>query len=339
MKLKKLDQQVMVITGATSGIGLATARKAAKAGAKLVLAARNEEALKWVVGELAHEGGEATHVVADVGDEKQVRRIALAELQRFGGFDTWVNNAGISIYGRTEEVQREDQRRLFDTNFWGVVHGSMVALEHLRERGGALINIGSEVSDVPLPLQGIYAASKHAVKGFTDSLRIELEQDDVPVSVTLIKPAAIDTMYVAHARNYLKVEPSLPPPVYAPALVADAILYAAQFPQRDMYVGGAAKLASAMGRVAPRFLDRFLGGVSMRQQQTSTPAQNRADALYAPAEDLKESQGLDRRVHRVSPYTRAAMHPKTTTALLIGAGLAIAALWRAKPGRLRFRFR
>ncbi|MGE5623098.1 MAG: SDR family NAD(P)-dependent oxidoreductase, partial [Bacillota bacterium] len=158
IRLKKLSEQVIVITGATSGIGLTTARRAAERGARVVLAARNEDALKQLTFELSKRGHEAVHVVADVGIEEDVRKIAQAAIQRFGGFDTWVNNAGISIFGRLEDVPLEDQRKLFQTNFWGVVHGSLVAVEHLKQRGGgAIINLGSEVSDRALPLQGAYS--------------------------------------------------------------------------------------------------------------------------------------------------------------------------------------
>ncbi|HYE06618.1 MAG TPA: SDR family NAD(P)-dependent oxidoreductase, partial [Planctomycetota bacterium] len=140
--LKPLAEQIMVITGASSGIGLATARLAAKAGAKLVLSSRNADALQKIVAEVQAAGGEAISVVADVADEKAVRQIADAAIAGFGGFDTWVNNAGVSIYGRITEVPVAEQRRVFETNYWGVVHGSREAAEHLRTRGGAIINVG-----------------------------------------------------------------------------------------------------------------------------------------------------------------------------------------------------
>jgi short-subunit dehydrogenase len=332
-KLKPLSEQVIVITGATSGIGLTTARRAAQRGAKLVLAARDEEALRELVVELQSKGADAIHVAADVSDEKQVRRIALAALQRHGGFDTWVNNAGVSIYGKLEDVHLEDQRRLFETNFWGVVNGSMVAVEHLKSRGGALINLGSEVSDTPLPLQGIYAASKHAVKGFTDSLRIELEHDRAPVSVTLVKPAAIDTMFTEHARNYMDREPSLPAPLYSPDVVADAILHAAENPIRDVYVGGAAKLNAAAAHFVPRLADWLMGALLFRQQKGPARPRNRADALYGPAGDMKQSIGIGKRVRRSSLYTSAVLHPVRSAAIALGSGLVVAAIWRAAARR------
>ena len=150
-------------------------------------------------------GRKATFVVADVSDESAIRRVAEDAVTRFGRIDTWINGAGVSVYGRLMDISLEDQRRLFDTNFWGVVIGSRVAVPYLRN-GGALINIGSVLSDRAIPLQGTYCASKHAVKGFTDSLRMELEHDRLPISVTLIKPYSIDTPYAEHAKNYLRHE-------------------------------------------------------------------------------------------------------------------------------------
>ena len=328
IRLKKISDQVIVITGATSGIGLTTARRAASRGAKLVLSARNEDALKQLVFELSKQGREVIHVVADVGIEEDVRRIAQAAIDRFGGFDTWVNNAGVSIFGRFEDVSMQDQRRLFQTNFWGVVHGSLVAIEHLKQHGGALINLGSEVSDRAVPLQGIYSASKHAVKGFTDSLRVELEEEQAPVSVTLIKPAAIDTMFVEHAKNYLEVEPKLPPPIYAPEIVADAILHAAEHVKRDIFVGGAAKLISSAGHYAPGMSDSYMRRFMFDQQKSGRPARDRSrHSLYEPGTDLQERQGYRGHVFESSLYTHASLRPGTMLALTAGTALAMIA-WR-----------
>ena len=174
--LKPLAAQVVVLTGATSGIGLATARKLSAEGAALVLVARNEAALRALADELKAKGRRAEFVVADVGDEGQLRHAAQKADAAFGGFDTWINDAGISIFGTIEDTPLEDQRKLFDTNYWGVVHGSKIAAEHLKARkgGGAIINVGSVLGDFPIPIQGVYSASKHAVKGFTNALRMEL---------------------------------------------------------------------------------------------------------------------------------------------------------------------
>ncbi|MGE5526818.1 MAG: SDR family oxidoreductase, partial [Rhodospirillaceae bacterium] len=292
LKLKPLREQTMVITGASSGIGLTTARRAAREGARLVLASRNGEALQELVNELNSEGCPAFYVIADVAHPQEVENIARAAIERFGGFDTWVNNAGVSIYGRIEDVPLEDHRRLFDTNFWGVVHGSLTAIRHLKQRGGALINVGSEVSEIAIPLQGMYSASKHAVKGFTDALRVELQAEKAPVSVTLIKPAGIDTMFVPHAKNYMKHEPKLPAPVYSPDVVADAIVFAAQHAKRDIFVGGAARLAASLAHFAPGMTDRYLSRFMLKQQQRDAPARPLNDnALHEAGLGLHQSPG------------------------------------------------
>src|SRR5690606_20726043 len=158
--------------------GLCTALLAAERGARLVLVARSANTLSDLVAQIRGIGGEAIDVVADVGERDEVLAVAQAAIRQFGRIDTWINDAGVSIYGRLDEVSELDSRRLFDTNFWGVVNGSLVALPHLKARGGALINVGSEVSEAAMPLQGMYVASKHAVKGFTDALRIEIEKVD-----------------------------------------------------------------------------------------------------------------------------------------------------------------
>lgn len=333
VKLKKLNEQTIVITGATSGIGLKTARMAAERGAKLVLAARNEEALQKLAGEINSSGGVSVSVVADVGNQEDVRKIAERAIEIFGGFDTWVNNAGVSIYGKFEEVSIKDQRQLFETNYWGVVHGSLAAANHLKTRGGALINIGSTLSDRAIPLQGAYCASKHAVKGFTDAFRMELEADDAPISVTLVKPAAIDTPYKDHAKNYLCVQPENPPPVYAPETVAETILYCAENPVRDVFVGAGGKMLSALGKYAPRTTDKIMEATMLDIQKSDKPADgNPNESLYESNDDrLRERGGYEGHVSESSLYTKASLHPVITgAALALGAGLAFSLLRRSR---------
>jgi short-subunit dehydrogenase len=332
IQLKKLNEQVIVITGATSGIGLVTARMAAGRGARLVLAARNEEALRRLVDEITTDGAKAIYAVADVGKLDDVQNIAEKAIEYFGGFDTWVNNAGVSIYGRVLEVSMEDHRQLFETNYWGLVHGSQVAAEHLREKGGALINVGSSLSDRAIPLQGTYCASKHAVKGYTDALRMELEEEGSLISVTLIKPSAIDTPYREHAKSYMPVEPLNPPPVYAPETVAEAILYCAEQPERDVFIGAGGKALSLGGEYAPRLTDKVMEATLFDLQKTNKPSPaSRPDGLYSPLSKLEERGGYPGHVAESSLYTKASLHPLIAGALLVGAGLALAALLRSNP--------
>ncbi|HEY0428238.1 MAG TPA: SDR family oxidoreductase [Pyrinomonadaceae bacterium] len=327
MKLKNISEQTIVITGATSGIGLTTARMAAEKGAKLVLVARNEKALSELADELSASGTRVIFAVADVADETALRAAAEIAKANFGGFDTWVNNAGGSVYGRIMDVPVEDFRRLFETNFWGIVYGSRIAVEHLREQGGALINLGSEVSDSPIPLQGMYSASKHAVKGFTDSLRMELEADGLPVSVTIIKPTAINTPFPQNAKNYLPYEPDLPQPLYAPELVAEAILHCAENQVKEFFVGETAKLHSTMAKFMPS-VGAKLNEMTIDSAQNSGKAAkpNRPDGLYETNSALRQRGAEDRFTLEESVYQRAKIHPIVTGALAVGAGVGIAAL-------------
>lgn len=201
IQLKPLKEQVIVITGASSGIGLSTARMAARKGAKVVAVARNEDALQQLTAEIKNQGGEAAYVVADVGKEEDVARVAQTAQVVFGGFDTWVNNAGISIFGKAMDVSIEDMKRMFDTNYWGPVYGSREAIRHFKEqhKPGAIVNVGSFFGDRATVIQGTYATAKHALHGWTDVIRMELEKEGAPISVSLVKPGRIDTPYNEHA--------------------------------------------------------------------------------------------------------------------------------------------
>lgn len=283
-RLRPIEEQVMVITGASSGIGLATTLAAAERGASVVAVARSEHTLRDVVDTITSAGGRAMMAVADVSDRRAMENVARVVASDFGRIDTWVNNAGVAIYGRLEEVDEEDSRRLFDVNFWGVVNGSLAALPYLRTSGGALINVGSEVSEGVIPLQGMYSASKHAVKGFTDALRLEVEQvDEAPVCITLIQPTAVDTPYPEHARNYMDREPKLPTPMIDPAQVAHAILKAAAEGGRDVKVGAMASFNTVMSLLMPSLADRFAAMQADRQQREEPPL-NPQGTLYRASE-------------------------------------------------------
>ncbi|HJR16190.1 MAG TPA: SDR family oxidoreductase [Gemmatimonadales bacterium] len=322
IRLKRLEDQVVVITGGTSGIGLATAKRAAKRGARVVLCSRNEAELRETVTLIQDGGGTARSVVADVANQQDIERLAATAIEEFGGIDTWVNNAGVSFYGNLTDVAIEDMRRLFEVNFWGTVYGARAAVARLRGNGGALINIGSIVSDRAIPLQGAYAASKHAVKGFTDALRMELEEEGAPISVTLIKPSTIDTPYFQHAKNYMSVEPKPPAPVYAPEVVANAILRAAEHPVRDITIGGGGRLITALGSAMPRLTDFYMERAMFDSQRSDIPAVERPDNLYVHSpEEGMERGGYGGHVMHSSAYTRVALSPGKA---LLAAGLGLA---------------
>jgi short-subunit dehydrogenase len=328
MQLKTLSEQVVVITGASSGIGLTTARMAASRGARVVLTARDADALRSAVSDIESQGGRASFVAADVTDPDAMHRVAEHAISTYGTIDTWVNNAGISVYGRVEEVALADMRQLFDVTFWGVVHGCLAALPRLKPNGGALINIGSVESDVAIPLTAAYAAAKHAVKGFTDALRMELEHEGAPIAVSLVKPGSIDTPFFEHAKNYLEGSPKPPPPVYAPETVGRAVLECAVRPIREVYVGGAGRMQVGMARHLPRTTDRLFANTMFRAQQTRRPTRrDREGALYAPDGNGRQRGEYRGRVMEHSAYTYLSLHPvkSALVAATVGAALVGAA--------------
>lgn len=331
MKLKALADQVIVITGASSGIGLATALAAAKKGARLVLVARNGDTLKEIERQINAGGGQALGVEADVSRLDDVRKIADAAKQRFGGFDTWVNDAGVGLYGKIEDAAIDDARQLFDTNFWGMVYGSLEAVEHLKAKGGALINLGSVASDMPLALHGIYCASKHAVKGFTDTLRLELRAEKSPLSVTLIKPASIGTPFFTHAKNYTRAAYEATPPVYAPEEVANAVLYAAMHRIRDIYVGSSAPIVTGLQRLMPSLMDWFQGK-DLGENAPGFAPHAQDGSLYAAGDDGKVHEGA---AGGISIYTRAKTNPAVTGAAMaaLAAAGVLAAYAAMKPAK------
>lgn len=328
IKLKPLHEQVIVLTGASSGIGLATARLAARAGAKLTLVARNEEALAEVERELAG-GDNVMHVVADVGKREDLERVASETMNRFGGFDTWINNAGSSVWGRMDEVSDEDVHRVMQTNFWGTHYGSTIAVRHLRNKGGALINIGSLESAAPLPLHAAYSASKHAVKAMTDALRVELAHSGSPVSVTLVRPPAINTLFNDHAKSYLDSAPTFPPPVYSPEVVARSILDACEHPRRDIYIGNS-KMFTRMAQLAPRLTDMMNTHIIYDVLHSGRRDQHRQGSLHnadvGKVADGQASGDYPGRVHKWSLYAYASRHPLLVTAVAAGALTVVAGL-------------
>jgi short-subunit dehydrogenase len=295
LKTNPITEQTILITGASSGIGLATARLAAKRGARVVLLSRNKEELEEVASEILADGGRALAVQADVTQKADLEKACDQAVAHFGSLHTWVNNAGGSIYGPLLQVPEEEERRLFEVNFWGVRHGCHVAYRALKASGGVIINIGSEVSSRSIPWQGMYAASKHAVKAYTDALRMELEHDGVPIGVSLIRPTAIDTPFTQHAVNHLEQgEPSLPDPAYHPQYVAEAILKCAVAPERDVFVGGPSKLNSILEALAPRLLDYFYEskGLELQSRGTAIPHTAENEGLFhAPREEGLERGG------------------------------------------------
>lgn len=328
-RLKPLSEQVIVITGASSGIGLETARTAARRGAKVVLVARDAAALRPLVAAIVADGGTADAYAADVGDAEATRAAAAHAEQRFGRIDTWVNNAGTAIYGKLVDTPDDEHRQLFRTNYFGVVHGCRAAMPHLARSRGALITVGSIASDMPSPLMGAYAASKHAAKAYVESLRMELAKDGVPVVVTLVKPSGIDTPVAQHAVNHAGGEAQIPPPVYDPTLVADAILFCATHPRRDLTVGGAGRAQALFAAHFPGLFERLApkAAAAFVDPAKRQPA---SANLFVSAATGDVRSGEHTAARRTSLYTTAAEHPVVTAAAAAALAAAIGALVRGR---------
>lgn len=323
MKLKALRDQVIVLTGASSGIGLATAEAAAAAGASLVLVARNGDALHAIAARL---GGQIEVVVVDIADADAAERIAEAALGRFGRVDAWVNNAAAATYGTLAETPEADHRRVFDVGYFGTVRNSLKAVELLKERGGALVNVGSILGTRAMLLQGPYSAMKHAIGGFTDALRSEVLEARQPISVTLIKPGSMATPYPEHARNRLAKPVRIPPVEYDPRLVARAILFCLEHPRREITVGGVGRFIEVFGTAFPALTDAGIALIGRASQTIDQPPPADAtDNLYEPRADGRIETVQDVHVRRTSLYLDAQLSP-LRAAGTIGAGLLAAAL-------------
>lgn len=333
--LKPLAQQVVVVTGASSGIGLTTAKAFAWKGAKVLLVARGEEALAQAVRDIRSASGTAEYHVADVGERAQVMAAAARAVALFGRIDTWVNDAGAMIYADVLDTPEDEHRQLFRTNYFGTVHGCEAAAPHL-SGGGALITVASIAADIPSPKMGVYAASKHAVKAYVETLRIELAAAGSAASVTIIKPSGIDTPIAQHAANHVEGGQAgaarIPPPVYDPDLVADAILDAAVNRRRDITVGGAGRAQVLFAQHFKPLFEKLapLAGKTMTDPARAQPGPS---TIFAPVERGAGSERSGEQAGmRSSLYTRAALHPRAT-ALGVGAVIGGAALLLFRGGK------
>lgn len=335
----KLPQEpVVVITGAASGIGRETALMFATRRARLVLAARGEDALKSLAAEVERLGGQAEIAVCDVAEFEQVAGVADTAIQRFGRIDVWVNNAAVSTYGTAEQMDVSEIHRVLHVNLFGQIYGMKAALAHLRQTGGTLINVTSVLGKRAAPLQAAYSAAKHGVIAFSEAMRLELRHGKVPVDVVDVRPSGINTPLFEHARSKIGVQPQPIPPVYEPRTVARAIVAAADNPVRDVVVGAAGRLLEVGQRISPALVDWYtLGpGHLFEAQYTSTP-DNGQDNLFAPMAGTGRVAGLfGRRSKSTSLYTMLfGGHPAlfgghpARGRIAVGLG-ALAAAWAVR---------
>lgn len=332
MHLKPIPQQVVVVVGASSGIGRETAMRFAKRGAEVVVSARSEHGLHSLVEDIRQAGGKATAIAADVTEFEQVKAVADRAIQEYGRIDTWVQLASVAVWGTFEQTTPAEFKRIVDVNLTGQAYGASAALPHLRREGrGALIHISSVEAKLSLPLQSAYTASKHGMVGFLEALRLELQHEGVPISVTNVMPSSINTPFFNKARTKLGVKPRALPPMYQPHIVADAILYAAENPTRDIIVGGAGKVGIVAQQVLPRLTDAFLRRTAFRLQRTHEPkSEDAPHNLFHPLEGYNQVEGdFGGEARSWSVYTWLAMHPKARR-VAKGAALGAAALLAAR---------
>lgn len=331
IQLKPIAQQVVVIMGASSGIGRATALEFAKQGASVVVSARSQEGLDSLVTEIVDAGGKAVSVPADVAIFSQVQAVAEKAVELYGRLDTWVHTAATAIFAPFEQVAPAEFERVIQVNLMGQVYGAMAALPHLRRTGrGALIHISSVEARRALPLQSSYAASKHGIEGFLESLRVELQHEGVPISVTHVMPATINTPFYDKGLTKLGVKPTGVPPYYQPELVADAILHVAAHPTRDIIVGDVGRALDFLQKVSPSFVDWMLQAIGIEGQHTQSPKSiDSPNNLYAPIAGQDRSRGDfgDKTIPSFLDWVD--FHPTVKWGALVGFG--ILALLAAHP--------
>jgi len=322
INLKPTGTQVVVVFGASSGIGRLTALDLARKGAKVCVAARSEEGLKSLVAEIEESGGEAFYVLADAADFEQVKSVAEKCVERYGRLDTWIHSAAAFIFSTVEKTEPDEYRRIFEVNLLGQIHGAKAALPYLKQKGGALIHVSSVEAFYTAPFQSAYGASKHGLHGFLQVLRVELAHDKIPVSVTEILPAAINTPIYDKGRNKMPFKSRPVPPIYHPQIVADAILYAAENPVRELIAGGAGVGVVYAEAISPTVADFAASTIGYSGQKTDEPNQQTEDNLFEPINgyDSVEGRFSDEQLN-FDPYTSLKTSPALKNSLLLATGI------------------
>jgi NAD(P)-dependent dehydrogenase (short-subunit alcohol dehydrogenase family) len=271
MAKKPLREQVLVVTGASSGLGRAIARRAGERGAKVVVTARNEEALANCVAEVERAGSQALAVPGDVTDQEQVERVVAEAAQRFGRIDTYVANAIVTVYAEAERLEPEELRRVWEVNFFGVVYGYWAALSHLRESRGTFLHVGSALAYRGIPLQAAYCSTKAGARAFLESARVEEQKAGTGVAISLVLPGAINTPQFDRDRQKIGFQPQPVPPIYQPEPFAEATLRCAEQPVRELPISwGAQKLLWGQ-KLSPRAGDWILRRNGWKSQHTGEP--------------------------------------------------------------------
>ena len=333
-----MSVETVVVTGASAGLGRAIAKEFGKRGAQVALLARGKQGLDAAAEEITTAGGKALPIPTDVSDAAAVEAAAEKAEQQFGPVDVWVNNAMVSVFSPVKEMKPEEYKRATDVTYLGVVYGTLSALRRMLPRDrGTIVQVGSALAYRSIPLQSAYCGAKHAIVGFTDSLRCELIHDRSRIRVTMVHMPAMNTPQFSWVKSRLTHKPQPVPPIYEPEVGARAVYWAAHHDRREIYVGAPTVGAIVGNKIAPGALDRYLGRTGFESQQTSEmddPA--RPDNLWNPV-DAGEDRGahgsFDDRSHRVSYQTWADLHRGSLAiGLGVAAGVVGSVLWANRNG-------
>ncbi|HKU60902.1 MAG TPA: SDR family oxidoreductase [Gemmatimonadales bacterium] len=325
--------RVVVVTGASAGVGRAVARAFGRRRARVGLLARDEGRLRRARAEVEALGGEAMALPTDVADPDAVQAAADRVASRFGPVEVWVNNAMVSVFSPVHQMRPEEYRRVTEVTYLGTVYGTLAALRQMLPRDeGAIIQIGSALAYRAIPLQSAYCAAKHAIQGFTESLRSELLHDGSGVRVTMLQLPAVNTPQFDWIRSRLPRRAQPVPPIYQPEVIADAVIWTAEHPRKEMYLGWSSVKAIAANRVAPRLLDRVLARTGYESQQTAEPEDpDRPDNLWQPVPgDIGAHGRFDSRARTWSGQIALSQHRRSVA--LAGA-LVLAVLARRRRRR------
>jgi NADP-dependent 3-hydroxy acid dehydrogenase YdfG len=331
--MSEKQPQVVVVTGSSGGVGRAIAHAFAKRGAHIGLLARGREALAQVVEEVESLGGQALAVGTDVSDHAQVEAAAAAVEARFGHIDLWVNDAMATVFAQFIHLEPDEFKRATEVTYLGTVYGTMVALSRMKPRDhGTIVQVGSALSYRAIPLQAAYCGAKFAIRGFTDSVRVELMHDKSNVHLTMVQLPAVNTTQFNWCRSKMPDHPQPVPPIYQPEIPAEAVYWASQHHRREVWVGASAVLAILGNRVAPSIADRYLArtGFKGQQIQDKPVSPERPDNLFQPQPQLAATHGIfDDQAKTRSPQMWMATHRPAMFGALVALAAAASGVARA----------
>lgn len=283
---------VVVVSGASAGIGRAAAEAFGRQGARVALIARDAERLEQAKSAVEFAGGEALAIAQDVTDAEGIDQAADRIEAHFGPIDVWVNSAMATVYGPFISMTPDEFRQVNETTYLGTVYGTMSALKRMQARNhGTIVQVGSALAYRGIPLQSAYCGAKHAIRGFTDSIRTELRYQGSRVNLTMVQLGAFNTPQFEWGRNHMERRPQPLPPIYQPEVAAEAIVWAARHPRREVSVGWASVMTRIGQKLAPRFMDWYMARNAWQGQLTGEPAKIREDNLFHPVSGPYGSHG------------------------------------------------